>query len=108
MSHTLKTKLFDRIALIGIGVKDQSKGWNCYLFDQLDHDFSEELKPLLEAPEPFKLGHNFKFDWSFLWHRMGIDCQPILDTMLAAIISEYATRCTRGTAGVWVLSQAAY
>ena len=52
--------LEDLIALIGIGVKDQSEGWNCYLFDQLDHDFSEELKPLLEAAKPFKLGHNFK------------------------------------------------
>ena len=83
--------LEDKIALIGIGVRDQSKGWNCYLFDQLDHDFSQDLRPLLEAPEPFKLGHNFKFDWSFLWHRMGIDCQPILDTMLAAIISEYTS-----------------
>ena len=96
--------LEDEIALIGIGVKDQSKGWNCYLFDQLDHDFSEELKPLLEAPEPFKLGHNFKFDWSFLWHRMGIDCQPILDTMLAAVISEYATMHERNRWSLGALS----
>ena len=92
------------IALIGIGVKDQSKGWNCYLFDQLDHDFSEELKPLLEAPEPFKLGHNFKFDWSFLWHRMGIDCQPILDTMLAAIVCENGTTRERNRWSLAALS----
>ena len=96
--------LDDLIALIGIGVKDQSKGWNCYLFDQLDHDFSQDLRPLLESAKPFKLGHNFKFDWSFLWHRMGIDCQPILDTMLAAIISEYATMHERNRWSLGALS----
>ncbi len=96
--------LEDLIALIGIGVKDQSEGWNCYLFDQLDHDFSEELKPLLEAAKPFKLGHNFKFDWSFLWYRMGIDCQPILDTMLAAIVCENGTTRERNRWSLAALS----
>jgi len=96
--------LEDKIALIGIGVRDQSKGWNCYLFDQLDHDFSQDLRPLLEAPEPFKLGHNFKFDWSFLWYQTGIDCQPILDTMLAAIVCEYGTMQEKGRWGLAALS----
>ena len=96
--------LEDLIALIGIGVKDQSEGWNCYLFDQLNYDFSEELKPLLEAAKPFKLGHNFKFDWSFLWYRMGIDCQPILDTMLAAIVCENGTTRERNRWSLAALS----
>ena len=80
-----------QISLIGIGVRDKKKSWNCFLFDQLEHNFTEELRPLLEAENTYKLGHNFKFDWSFLWHRMGIDCQPILDTMLAAIVCENGT-----------------
>ena len=83
--------LKDQISLIGIGVKDKKSGWNCFLFDQLEHDFTKTLRPLLESKKTYKLGHNFKFDWSFLWYHMGIDCQPILDTMLAAIVCEYGT-----------------
>ena len=96
--------LNDRISLIGVGVKDKHRSWNCFLFDQFDHDFTAELQPLLESPKPFKLGHNFKFDWSFLWHRMGIDCQPILDTMLAAIVCEYGTMQERNRWSLGALS----
>ena len=61
--------LKDQISLIGVGVNDKESGWNCFLFDQLDHDFTKTLRPLLESKETYKLGHNFKFDWPFLWLR---------------------------------------
>ena len=96
--------LKDQISLIGIGVKDKESGWNCFLFDQLDHDFTKALRPLLESKETYKLGHSFKFDWKFLWHHMGIDCQPILDTMLAAIVCEYGTMQEKGRWGLAALS----
>ncbi len=96
--------LEDQISLIGVGVNDKESGWNCFLFDQLDHDFTKTLRPLLESKETYKLGHNFKFDWSFLWHQMGIDCQPILDTMLAAIVCEYGTMQEKGRWGLAALS----
>ena len=62
--------LEDQISLIGIGVNDKESGWNCFLFDQLAHDFTKTLRPLLESKKTYKLGHNFKFDWKFLWHHM--------------------------------------
>ena len=96
--------LKDQISLIGIGVKDKESGWNCFLFDQLDHNFTKALGPLLESKETYKLGHSFKFDWKFLWHHMGIDCQPILDTMLAAIVCEYGTMQEKGRWGLAALS----
>ncbi|MCH2295108.1 MAG: DNA polymerase [SAR324 cluster bacterium] len=96
--------LKDKIALIGIGVNDKKSGWNCFLFDQLDHDFTKILRPLLESKKTYKLGHNFKFDWSFLWYQTGIDCQPILDTMLAAIVCEYGTMQEKGRWGLAALS----
>ena len=96
--------LEDQISLIGVGVNDKESGWNCFLFDQLDHDFTKTLSPLLESKKTYKLGHNFKFDWSFLWYQMGIDCQPILDTMLAAIVCEYGTMQEKGRWGLAALS----
>ena len=96
--------LEDQISLIGVGVNDKESGWNCFLFDQLDHDFTKTLSPLLESKKTYKLGHNFKFDWSFLWYQMGIDCQPILDTMLAAIVCEYGTMQEKGRWGLSALS----
>ena len=96
--------LEDQISLIGVGVNDKESGWNCFLFDQLDHDFTKTLRPLLETKKTYKLGHNFKFDWSFLWYQMGIDCQPILDTMLAAIVCEYGTMQEKGRWGLSALS----
>ena len=39
--------LEDQISLIGIGVNDKESGWNCFLFDQLAHDFTMTLRPLL-------------------------------------------------------------
>ena len=96
--------LEDQISLIGVGVNDKESGWNCFLFDQLAHDFTKTLRPLLESKETYKLGHNFKFDWSFLWYQMGIDCQPILDTMLAAIVCEYGTMQEKGRWGLAALS----
>jgi DNA polymerase I-like protein with 3'-5' exonuclease and polymerase domains len=96
--------LKDQISLIGIGVNDKESGWNCFLFDQLDHDFTKSLRPLLETKKTYKLGHNFKFDWKFLWHHMGIDCQPILDTMLAAIVCEYGTMQEKGRWSLAALS----
>ena len=96
--------LKDQISLIGVGVNDKESGWNCFLFDQLDHDFTKTLRPLLESKKTYKLGHNFKFDWSFLWYQMGIDCQPILDTMLAAIVCEYGTMQEKGRWSLAALS----
>ncbi len=96
--------LKDQISLIGIGVNDKESGWNCFLFDQLAHDFTKTLRPLLESKKTYKLGHNFKFDWSFLWYQMGIDCQPILDTMLAAIVCEYGTMQEKGRWSLAALS----
>jgi DNA polymerase I-like protein with 3'-5' exonuclease and polymerase domains len=96
--------LKDQISLIGVGVNDKESGWNCFLFDQLAHDFTKTLRPLLESKETYKLGHNFKFDWKFLWHHMGIDCQPILDTMLAAIVCEYGTVQEKGRWSLAALS----
>ena len=96
--------LEDQISLIGVGVNDKESGWNCFLFDQLAHDFTKTLKPLLESKKTYKLGHNFKFDWSFLWYQMGIDCQPILDTMLAAIVCEYGTMQEKGRWSLAALS----
>ena len=96
--------LEDQISLIGVGVNDKESGWNCFLFDQLAHDFTKTLKPLLESKKTYKLGHNFKFDWSFLWYQMGIDCQPILDTMLAAIVCGYGTMQEKGRWGLAALS----
>jgi DNA polymerase-1 len=96
--------LEDQISLIGVGVNDKESGWNCFLFDQLAHDFTKTLSPLLESKKTYKLGHNFKFDWSFLWYQMGIDCQPILDTMLAAIVCEYGTMQEKGRWGLSALS----
>ena len=96
--------LEDQISLIGVGVNDKESGWNCFLFDQLAHDFTKTLRPLLESKETYKLGHSFKFDWKFLWHHMGIDCQPILDTMLAAIVCEYGTMQEKGRWGLAALS----
>jgi DNA polymerase I-like protein with 3'-5' exonuclease and polymerase domains len=96
--------LKDQISLIGIGVNDKESGWNCFLFDQLDHDFTKSLRPLLETKKTYKLGHNFKFDWKFLWYHMGIDCQPILDTMLAAIVCEYGTMQEKGRWSLAALS----
>jgi len=96
--------LKDQISLIGVGVNDKESGWNCFLFDQLAHDFTMTLRPLLESKKTYKLGHNIKFDWSFLWYQMGIDCQPILDTMLAAIVYEYGTMQEKGRWGLAALS----
>ena len=96
--------LEDQISLIGVGVNDKESGWNCFLFDQLAHDFTKTLRPLLESKKTYKLGHNFKFDWKFLWHHMGIDCQPILDTMLAAIVCEYGTVQEKGRWSLAALS----
>jgi len=96
--------LKDQISLIGVGVNDKESGWNCFLFDQLAHDFTKTLRPLLESKKTYKLGHNFKFDWSFLWYQMGIDCQPILDTMLAAIVCEYGTMQEKGRWSLAALS----
>ena len=96
--------LKDQISLIGVGVNDKESGWNCFLFDQLAHDFTKTLRPLLESKETYKLGHSFKFDWKFLWHHMGIDCQPILDTMLAAIVCEYGTMQEKGRWSLAALS----
>ena len=96
--------LEDQISLIGIGVNDKESGWNCFLFDQLAHDFTKTLRPLLESKKTYKLGHSFKFDWKFLWHHMGIDCQPILDTMLAAIVCEYGTMQEKGRWSLAALS----
>jgi len=96
--------LEDQISLIGVGVNDKESGWNCFLFDQLAHDFTKTLSPLLESKKTYKLGHNFKFDWSFLWYQMGIDCQPILDTMLAAIVCEYGTMQEKGRWSLAALS----
>ena len=45
--------LKDKIALIGIGVNDKKSGWNCFLFDQLDHDFTKILRPLLESKKTY-------------------------------------------------------
>jgi DNA polymerase I len=39
------------------------------------------LKPLLEAPDVLKIGHNVKYDWLIFAER-GIDAKPIDDTML--------------------------
>ncbi len=96
--------LKDQISLIGVGVNDKESGWNCFLFDQLAHDFTKTLRPLLESKKTYKLGHSFKFDWKFLWHHMGIDCQPILDTMLAAIVCEYGTMQGKGRWSLAALS----
>jgi len=96
--------LKDQISLIGVGVNDKESGWNCFLFDQLDHDFTKTLRPLLESKKTYKLGHNFKFDWSLLWYQTGIDCQPILDTMLAAIVCEYGTMQEKGRWSLAALS----
>ena len=96
--------LKDQISLIGVGVNDKESGYNCFLFDQLAHDFTKTLRPLLETKKTYKLGHNFKFDWSFLWYLMGIDCQPILDTMLAAIVCEYGTMQEKGRWSLAALS----
>ncbi|QIN77631.1 bifunctional 3'-5' exonuclease/DNA polymerase [Rubrobacter marinus] len=45
-----------------------------------------DLSPLKEALEdgPVKVGHNLKFDYSFLKDEHGIALSPIFDTMLAA------------------------
>ncbi len=96
--------LEDQISLIGVGVNDKESGWNCFLFDQLAHDFTKTLRPLLESKKTYKLGHNFRFDWKFLWNHMGIDCQPILDTMLAAIVCEYGTMQEKGRWSLAALS----
>ncbi len=42
------------------------------------------LKPLLEAPRPFKVLHHAKFDAKFLRRRYGIRLNGIFDTMLAS------------------------
>jgi DNA polymerase-1 len=39
------------------------------------------LKPLLEAPDVVKIGHNVKFDWVIFAER-GVEIKPIDDTML--------------------------
>ncbi len=39
------------------------------------------LKPLLEAPDVLKVGHNVKFDWLIFAER-GIETKPVDDTML--------------------------
>ena len=39
------------------------------------------LKPLFEAPDVIKIGHNVKFDWVMLAER-GVEVAPIDDTML--------------------------
>ena len=95
--------LKDQISLIGIGVNDKKSGWNCFLFDQLDHDFTKTLRPLLESKKTYKLGHNFKFDWSFLscgttWESTAspfwIPCLPLSSVNIA--------RCRKRVVGVWL------
>ena len=70
-----------QISLIGIGVQSSSDRFKAFLFDQLRHDWSELLQPLMEDPSVYKIFHNGKFDWKFLQHQLGIDVHPILDTM---------------------------
>ena len=57
-----------QISLIGIGVQSSSDRFKAFLFDQLRHDWSELLQPLMEDPSVYKIFHNGKFDWKFLQH----------------------------------------
>ncbi len=49
-----------------------------------------QLKQLMEDPSIEKFGQNFKFDWSMLWHKLGIDTQNYADDtqLLAHLIDE--------------------
>ena len=81
-----------QISLFGIGVQSSSNRFNVFLFDQLRHDWSELLQPLMEDPSVYKIFHNGKFDWKFLQHQLGIDVHPILDTMQTGQIMDNGLR----------------
>ncbi len=81
-----------QISLIGIGVQSSSNRFKAFLFDQLQHDWSKLLQPLMEDSSIYKIFHNGKFDWKFLQHQLGIDVHPILDTMQTGQIMDNGLR----------------
>ncbi|HZR41701.1 MAG TPA: DNA polymerase, partial [Ktedonobacteraceae bacterium] len=50
----------------------------------------QALMTLLQLPEVMWIGHNLKFDWTFLQVRLGIRLRQVYDTMLV----EHLLRCT--------------
>ena len=75
-----------QISVIGIGFQKESGAFSAFLFDQLKRDWSSLLRPLLEKKSIYKIFHNAKFDWKFLFQQMQIDAGPLLDTFQAARI----------------------
>ncbi len=78
--------LENKISVIGIGFQSPTGTFSAFLFDQLVQDWTSLLRPLFENPLIFKVFHNAKFDWKCLFHHMGVDAFPLLDTIQAAQI----------------------
>lgn len=68
------------ISIVGVGIYDQD-GWQVFLFDCCRFNWSDILRPVLENKNIWKVVHNAKFDWKFLYHYWAVDTQPLLDTM---------------------------
>lgn len=67
-----------RIRLLQLATNDET-----YIIDVFEVGDLSPLKGVLEGG-PRKIGHNLKFDFSFLYEEHGVSLSPLFDTMLAA------------------------
>ena len=97
--------LKNQISVIGVGFQNDSPTFSAFLFDQLARDWSALLRPLLEEASVYKIFHNAKFDWKFLYHQLGIDAGPMRDTLQAAKILDNGRDSSSGGFGLADLAE---